>query len=106
MNLQVQSYPGCGSTYNAEAEETEFRVYSLDHEFNGPARAIITLADTDGSILQKYLADTTKDLAGGVADDGGAETDETTETNSTAVNDMTLFLKSSGISTFFTKTSR
>jgi len=57
MKLQVQSYNNGGTVYNAEAEETKFRSYSLEHEFNRPAKAIITLADVDGTIIQKYNAD-------------------------------------------------
>jgi hypothetical protein len=57
MKLMVSSYNNGGTVWNAEAEETKFRSYTIDHGFNGPARATITLADVDGTIMQKYNAD-------------------------------------------------
>jgi len=88
MKLQVSSF-NVGGSWNAEVEETKFRKYTINHRFIGPAEAIITLADIDGAMLRKYNADQ-HDLAGAVADDGGAETDEITEASSAAANDMTL----------------
>ena len=90
MKLQVQSF-NTGDSWNKEYEETKLRTYSIVHRFNRPAEANITLADTDGAMLRKYNTDSEVDLAGGGADDGGVETDETTETNSAAADDMTLF---------------
>ena len=90
MKLQIQSF-NTGDSWNKEYEETKLRTYSIVHRFNRPAEANITLADTDGAMLRKYNTDSEVDLAGGVADDGGVETDETTETNSAAADDMTLF---------------
>lgn len=57
MKLQVQSYNNGGAVWNAEAEETKFRTYSIVHEFGKPARAFITLADVDGAMMRKYNAD-------------------------------------------------
>lgn len=88
MKLMVQSY-GSGA-YNAEEEETDFLHYAPTHGFDESAEVTITLSDSTGLLAQKYIVDLKKALAGGVADDGGAETDETTETNSAAANDMTL----------------
>ena len=88
VKLMVQSY-GVGG-YNAEEEETKYLHYVPTHGFDNPAEVTITLSDSTGLIAQKYIVDSKKALAGGVADDGGAETDETTETNSAAANDMTL----------------
>ena len=87
MRLLVQSYNN--GAYNAEEEETKFRTYTLDHKFNEPAKAVITLADTDGSMLRKYNTDINP-VGGAVADDGGAETDETAEANEDTADDMTL----------------
>ena len=95
MKLLVSSY-NVGDSWNKEEEELDsnaietLRSYTLDHTFLKPAKCVITLADPDGTLLRKYKTETAIDLAGGVADDGGAETDETTETNSAAANDMTL----------------
>ena len=89
MKLMVSSY-NVGSSWNKEEEEKNLRTYTLNHAFNMPAQCIITLADKDGSMLRKYKTGKKVELAGGVADDGGVETDETTETNSAAPNDMTL----------------
>ncbi len=88
MKLMVQTY-GTGG-YNAEEEETAFLHYAPTHWFDASAEVTITLKDPTGLMAQKYIVDLKKDLAGGVADDGGVETDETTETNSAAANDMTL----------------
>jgi hypothetical protein len=57
MKLMVASYNNGAVDWNAEAEETKLRSYSLEHSFNEPAKCIITLADVDGSIMQKYNAD-------------------------------------------------
>ena len=89
MRLMVQSF-NIGSSWNKEEEETNLRTYTLNHMFNKPAECNIVLADVDGSMLRKYKTDTKVELEGGVADDGGVETDETTEANSAAANDMTL----------------
>ena len=89
MKLLVQPYNSGASAYNAEDEETNFRTYTLDHEFNEPARAVITIADKDGSMLRKYNASNGA-VGGAVADDGGVETDETTEANEDTADDMTL----------------
>jgi len=57
MKLNVASWNNGGADWNAEAEETKLRSYIIDHQFNKPARCILTLADVDGSIIQKYNAD-------------------------------------------------
>lgn len=57
MKLQVSSYNNGGATWNAEAEETALRSYILEHNFNRPAEAQITLADPTGAIAQKYNVD-------------------------------------------------
>jgi len=57
LKLQVSSYNNGGSAWNAEAEETAFRSYKINHEFNKPAEAEIVLADPTGTIAQKYNVD-------------------------------------------------
>jgi len=56
MKLMVAPYNNGASTWS-EAEETAFRSYSIDHQFNKPARANIILADPTGAILRKYNTD-------------------------------------------------
>ena len=88
--MVVKIAPYNKGVYNAEGEETEVIDYRIIARFNEPAEAIVTIADPTGAKMQKYNVGLKKALAGGVADDGGVETDETTETNSAAANDMTL----------------
>ena len=56
MKLQVAPYNN-GATTWTEAEETALRTYTINHRFNRPAEATITLADPTGAILRKYNAD-------------------------------------------------
>jgi hypothetical protein len=79
---------GCATC--GEFEETALRSYTIDHQFNRPAKAVVTLADPTGVLMRKYNVNTV-DLAGAVADDGGVETDETTEANEDTADDMTIF---------------
>ena len=89
MKLQVQSYNG-DSSYNPEEEETNFRFYTIDHEFNEPAKAIITLADKDGSRMHKYKADAQVAIEAFIDDDGGVQSDDTTDANDPGANDFPL----------------
>ena len=57
MKLMVASYNNGAVDWNAEAEETKIRSYSIDHQLNKPAKCMIKLYDPDGTILQKYNAD-------------------------------------------------
>jgi len=57
LKLQVSSYNNGITDWNAEAEETAFRSYKINHEFNRPAEAEIVLADPTGAIGRKYNAD-------------------------------------------------
>ena len=57
MKMMVSSYNNGASDWNAEAEETAFRSYTLDHAFNGPAKCTIVLADPTGAIMRKYDTD-------------------------------------------------
>ena len=88
MVVKTTSYNS--GVYNAEITEGKWFDYRITARFNEPAEAVVHIRDVDGSLAQKYIDAAAKDLAGGVADDGGAETDETTETNNAAANDMTL----------------
>jgi hypothetical protein len=53
----MSSYNNGGLVWNAEAEETALRSYTIEHEFNKPAKCMITLADPTGTLMQKYNAD-------------------------------------------------
>ncbi|MHA2067915.1 MAG: hypothetical protein ACXABY_26435, partial [Candidatus Thorarchaeota archaeon] len=55
MKLMVASWSG--AAWNAEVEETKLRSYTIEHSINEPAKCIITLADVDGTLMQKYNAD-------------------------------------------------
>jgi hypothetical protein len=57
MKLMVASYNNGASDWNAEAEETRFISYKIEHEFNRPAVATIVLSDPTGALAQKYNAD-------------------------------------------------
>ena len=95
MKLMVQSY-NTGGSWNKEEEETKLRYPLIDHSFSNPADCHLILGDPTGALLRKYRTDTKVALSAGIEDDGGAQTDETTETNSAAANDMTLTPASPG----------
>jgi len=57
MRLMVASYNNGTGNWNAEAEETNLLSYSIQHEFNRPASALIVLRDSDGTTMQKYNVD-------------------------------------------------
>ena len=57
MKLMVSSYNNGALDWNAEAEETALRSYTIDHRLNAPAQCNIILADPTGAILRKYNAD-------------------------------------------------
>jgi hypothetical protein len=92
MKLMVQSYntEAINKEWNDEFEETAFRSYTIDHQFNRPAKAVVTLADPSGALMRKYTG-MKKNVAGAVADDGGVETDETTAASEDTADDMTLW---------------
>ena len=55
MKLMVQSWNSTGTpAYNAEAEETAFLHYDVDHMMDDPADIKIILSDPTGAIAQKY----------------------------------------------------
>lgn len=87
--LLKTAYRNAGA-YSDLVKDANFLGIKLDHEFNRPARAIITLKDEDGSIAQKYGNVQKIAVDAAIEDDGGVQTDETTEANSAAANDMTL----------------
>ena len=89
MKLLVQSWNTGELAYNAEEEETAPFHYRIDHIFNGSAECNIILQDPTGAISHKYNTPSSA-VGGAVADDGGAETDETTEANEDTADDMTL----------------
>ena len=89
MQLETAAFNSDASKHSALTEEKAFVDCVIEHEFMEPARATIILDDPDGKIAQKY--DVSSGAVGGaVADDGGAETDETTEANEDTDDDMTL----------------
>ncbi|MHA2066639.1 MAG: hypothetical protein ACXABY_19885 [Candidatus Thorarchaeota archaeon] len=57
MKLMIQSWNDGAQEYNAEVEETALRSYTIDHQFNRPAKAVITLADPTGALMRKYDSD-------------------------------------------------
>lgn len=61
MLLKTADWDDALQTHNALATETKFLTYQIVHEFNRPARAIITLADPDGSTSRKYDVDAAND---------------------------------------------
>ncbi|MHC4645061.1 MAG: hypothetical protein ACYTBJ_06150 [Planctomycetota bacterium] len=91
MKVQVQSYNSIAGAWNGEFEETAAIRYVPRHRMDNPAEVEIYITDDDGSKAQEYKVNITKDLAGAVADDGGVETDETTEANEDTADDMNIF---------------
>lgn len=87
--MVVKIAPYNKGVYNAEGEETEVIDYRIIARLNEPAEAIVTIADPTGARMQKYNV-ASGAVGGAVADDGGAETDETTEANEDTADDMTL----------------
>ena len=63
MKLMVAPHDGAAGW--AEAEETELRSYTINHEFNKPARCTIILADPLGVLMRKYNTDAGDIFVGG-----------------------------------------
>ena len=92
MTVKTKSYNADTAGYdNVELTEPDWIDFRIIARFNEPAEATITIADPTGSKMQKYGVFPVKDLAGAVADDGGVETDESTEASEDTLDDMTLF---------------
>lgn len=59
--FQTADWNDSTSTHNALATESTFLSYRIVHEFNRPAKAIVTLGDKDGTIAKKYDVDAAGD---------------------------------------------
>ena len=86
--MVVKTTPYNSGVYNIETTESKWFDYRITARFNEPAEAVVHLRDVDGSLAQRFNAST--GVGGAVADDGGVETDETTEANEDTADDMTL----------------
>jgi hypothetical protein len=57
LKLFTYSYDDTANSYNDASEDTNLKSYELRHMLNAPAECKIVLRDKDGTVFQKYNAD-------------------------------------------------